>query len=39
MTAQNLLYIENSTTMLAGRKGTKEYDEIMKKLQEQNYKH
>ena len=25
--------------MLAGTKGTKEYDEIMKKLQEHNYKH
>jgi hypothetical protein len=39
MTAQNLLYIENSGTMQAGTKGTNEYDEIMKKLQEQNYKH
>ena len=25
--------------MLAGTKGTKEYNEIMTKLQEQNYKH
>jgi hypothetical protein len=39
MTAQNLLYIESSGTMFAGAKGTKEYDEIMKKLQEHNYKH
>ena len=39
MTAQNLLYIESSDTMLAGTKGTKEYDDIMKKLQENNYKH
>jgi hypothetical protein len=39
MTAQNLLYIENKNTMLAGSKGTKEYDIIMHKLQEENYKH
>lgn len=39
MTAQNLLYIESSNTMLAGAKGTPEYDEIMQKLQEQVYKH
>jgi len=25
--------------MLAGTKGTKDYDDIMKKLQEHNYKH
>lgn len=25
--------------MLAGSKGSKEYDDIMKKLQENNYKH
>jgi hypothetical protein len=39
MTAQNLLYIESNNTMLAGAKGTPEYDEIMKKLQEESYKH
>ena len=39
ITAQNLLYIEDSKTMLAGAKGTKEYEDIMHKLQEQNYKH
>jgi hypothetical protein len=39
MTAQNLLYIENSNTMLAGAKGTPEYEDIMQKLQEQVYKH
>lgn len=39
ITAQNLLYIESSNTMLAGTKGTKEYEEIMQKLQEHNYKH
>ena len=39
MTAQNLLYIDSSDTMLAGTKGSKEYDDIMKKLQENNYKH
>lgn len=39
MTAQNLLYIDNKNTMLAGAKGTKEYDDIMQKLQEESYKH
>lgn len=39
MTAKNLLYIENSRTILAGTKGTKEYEDIMQKIQEQNYKH
>jgi hypothetical protein len=39
MTAKNLLYIENKNTMLAGIKGTTEYDTIMKKLQEESYKH
>jgi ABC-type transport system involved in Fe-S cluster assembly fused permease/ATPase subunit len=34
ITAKNLLYIEDSKTMLAGTKGTKEYNEIMTKLQE-----
>ena len=34
ITAKNLLYIEDSKTMLSGTKGTKEYDEIMHKLQE-----
>jgi ABC-type transport system involved in Fe-S cluster assembly fused permease/ATPase subunit len=29
ITANNLLYIENSKTILAGEKGTKEYEEIM----------
>ena len=39
MTAKNLLYIENKNTMLAGTKGTPEYDAIMFKLQEESYKH
>jgi hypothetical protein len=34
MTAQNLLYIEAKDTMLAGTKGTPEYESIMKKLME-----
>ena len=34
ITAQNLLYIDSRDTMLAGAKGTKEYDDIMHKLQE-----
>jgi len=32
MTAQNLLYIESQEQMLAGEKGTKEYELIMQKL-------
>jgi hypothetical protein len=39
MTAKNLLYIESNNTMLAGAKGSKEYDIIMHKLQQENYKH
>ena len=34
MTAKNLLYIDNSKTMLAGAKGTPEYDLIMEKIKE-----
>jgi ABC-type bacteriocin/lantibiotic exporter with double-glycine peptidase domain len=37
--AQNLLYIENKNTMLAGTKGTQEYDFIMNRLKEESYKH
>jgi ABC-type transport system involved in Fe-S cluster assembly fused permease/ATPase subunit len=29
ITANNLIYIENSKTILAGAKGTREYEEIM----------
>ena len=32
MTAKNLLYIEDPSTMLAGAKGTPEYETIMHKL-------
>ena len=39
MTADNLLFIEAKDTMLPGVKGTPEYQSIMKKLMEQNYKH
>ena len=39
MTAQNLLYIDSKNCLLAGAKGTPEYDTIMHKLQEENYKH
>lgn len=39
MTAKNLLYIDSKNTMLAGTKGTPEYDLIMHKLQEESYKH
>lgn len=39
MSAQNLLYLESKNTMLSAAKGTPEYDEIIKRLQEQNYAH
>ena len=39
MTAQNLLYIEDASTMFAGSKGSPEYESILQKLQEQVYKH
>ena len=39
MTAQNLLYLESKSTMLSAAKGTPEYDDIIKKLQEHNYAH
>ena len=39
MTAQNLLYIEAKDSMLAASKGTTEYENIMKRLMELNYKH
>jgi hypothetical protein len=39
MTADNLLYIDNPSSMLAGAKGSPEYAFIMEKLQEQVYKH
>jgi len=38
-TAENLLYIESSSEILAAEKGTQEYDEIMSKLQKETYKH
>ncbi len=34
MTAKHLLYIEDSRTILAGTKGSKEYEDIMHKIQE-----
>ena len=38
-TAQNLLYIDNPKKILAAEKGTSEYDDIMKKLKTETYKH
>jgi hypothetical protein len=38
-TAQNLLYIDNPKRILAAEKGTTEYDNIMKKLKTETYKH
>jgi ABC-type multidrug transport system fused ATPase/permease subunit len=34
MSAQNLLYLESKNSMLSASKGTPEYDEIIKRLQE-----
>jgi hypothetical protein len=39
ITANNLLYIEDTKTILSGAKGTQQYEEIMQKIQEENYKH
>ena len=37
--ADNLLYIESNNSLLAGKKGTPEYNDIMNKLKEEDYKH
>ena len=37
--AQNLLYLENKSSIVPATKGTPEYDVIMNKLQEQHYAH
>lgn len=39
MSAQNLLYLENPRSVLAGEKGTKEYTVIMNRLKKTNYAH
>ena len=38
-TADNLLYLENPESVLAGSKGTPEYDNIMERLRRTNYAH
>lgn len=38
-TADNLLYLEQPTSVLAATKGTPEYDEIMDRLRKTNYAH
>lgn len=38
-TAQNLLYIENPKSIIAGEKGTPEYDDILHRLKTETYKH
>ena len=38
-TADNLLYVENPRSILAGAKGTPEYKELMDKLKSTNYAH
>lgn len=39
ITAQNLLFIESKDNVVAGTKGTEEYEEILRKLKETNYSH
>jgi len=38
-TADNLLYLENPKSVLAGAKGSPEYTEIMDRLKRTNYAH
>lgn len=38
-TAQNLLYIEDSKSVIAAKKGTPEYDDIIQRLEKTNYAH
>ena len=37
--ADNLIYIESNNSLLPGKKGTAEYNEILRRLKEENYKH
>lgn len=39
MTADNLLYLESPTSVIAAQKGTPEYDAVMDKLKKTNYAH
>ena len=38
-TAENLLYLESSQSVLGAQKGTNEYTEIMDRLKRTNYAH
>ena len=38
-TAENLLYLESPTSVIAAEKGTAEYDELMDRLMRTNYAH
>lgn len=38
-TAEELLYLEEPNCVVACKKGTKEYADVMKKLKETNYAH
>jgi len=38
-TAQNLLYIDSSKKIIPAEKGTPEYDEIIQRLKNEDYKH
>lgn len=37
--AQNLLYLESSSSVLSGKKGSQEYTEIMDRLKKTSYAH
>jgi hypothetical protein len=39
VTAQNLLYLEDNNSVLSGVKGTAEYDKLIQRLTQINYKH
>ena len=38
-TAQNLLYLEESDSVLAAQRGTAEYDELIERLMKTDYAH
>lgn len=38
-TAENLLYLEDSTSVLSAQKGTTEYDDIIDRLEKTSYAH
>ena len=38
-TAENLIYLQDTKTAIGATKGSKEYDEIIKRLEATNYAH